>query len=36
LRDAIANGLKSEFDAFQWVEPRKKLRIYPTKAEDSK
>ncbi|MDA1225130.1 MAG: 5'-nucleotidase, partial [Bacteroidetes bacterium] len=22
LRDAIANGLKSEFDAFQWVAPR--------------
>ena len=36
LRDAIANGLKSEFDAFQWVAPRKQLRVYPIKAEDSK
>jgi len=36
LRDAIANGLKSEFDAFQWVAPRKQIRVYPTKAEDTK
>ncbi|MSP09850.1 MAG: hypothetical protein EXR23_05755 [Flavobacteriaceae bacterium] len=36
LRDAIANGLKSEFDAFQWVAPRKQLRVYPIKLEDKK
>jgi len=28
--------LKSEFDAFQWVAPRKQIRVYPTKAEDTK
>ena len=36
LRDAIANGLKSEFDVFQWIAPRKQLRVYPIKLEDTK
>lgn len=36
LRDAIADGLKSEFDAFQWIAPRNQWRVYPNNLEDKK